>query len=170
MPEKGQGKIHIKWVRSGIGFSRSQKRMIRSLGLRRLNQVVERPNSPQVRGLVASIPHLVEIVKAPPPSVWASVPEYTVRAPETPAGRAAEAAPEAVKQEAATLVEPVHEIEAESLAKEPSKTFRAVKREKAPRAAAVEKGKASKATVAKKKTTEKAAKAKAARPAKKGKK
>ncbi|MBZ5516622.1 MAG: 50S ribosomal protein L30 [Acidobacteriia bacterium] len=79
MTEKAQRTILIKWVRSGIGFTRRQKAMVRSLGLRRLNQVVERVDSPQVRGLVARIPHLVEIVdEAPRPPGWASVAEYAL--------------------------------------------------------------------------------------------
>jgi large subunit ribosomal protein L30 len=77
--DKAQRTIHIKWVRSGIGFTRRQKGIVRSLGLRRLNEIVERIDSPQVRGLVARVPHLVEIVKGPPrPPAWASVPEYTL--------------------------------------------------------------------------------------------
>lgn len=81
--EKAQRTIQIKWVRSGIGFAHRQKEMVRSLGLRRLNQVVQRPDTPQIRGLVARIPHLVTIVDEPSkPSAWAAVPEYTLRPPE----------------------------------------------------------------------------------------
>ena len=81
--EKAQRTIRIKWVRSGIGFSYRQKEMVRSLGLRRLHQVVERPDTPQIRGLVAQIPHLVTIVDEPSrPTAWASLPEYTIRPPE----------------------------------------------------------------------------------------
>ncbi len=82
--------------------------MVRSLGLRRLNQVVERVDSPQVRGLVARIPQFVEIVsEAPRPPVWADVQEYTllpkeVASPEAPAASAtvpaAEAEADAVQQ------------------------------------------------------------------------
>ena len=74
--------IHVKWVRSGIGFSHLQKTMIRSLGFGRLNEVVERPDTPQTRGLVARLAHLVEIVEQPRPPAWASVPEYTIRKKE----------------------------------------------------------------------------------------
>ena len=82
MTDKGQRTIAIKWVRSGIGFSRRQKQMIRSLGLRRLNQVTQRPDTPPIRGLVARIPHLVEIVSEPSkPAAWTAVPEYTLRPP-----------------------------------------------------------------------------------------
>jgi large subunit ribosomal protein L30 len=81
--EKTQRTMWIKWVRSGIGFTHRQKEMVRSLGLRRLNQEVERPDTPQIRGLVARIPHLVAIVdKATQPTAWASLPEYTIRPPE----------------------------------------------------------------------------------------
>lgn len=82
MAEQAQKTIHIKWVRSGIGFDFHTKQMIRSLGLRRLNHVVERQNTPQIRGLVACIPHFVEIVEPLAVPKWTSVPEYTLRLPE----------------------------------------------------------------------------------------
>jgi large subunit ribosomal protein L30 len=56
------GQIQIKLVRSGIGFSVKQKRVIQGLGFRRLNQVVTRPDTPEIRGMVFKIRHLVEIV------------------------------------------------------------------------------------------------------------
>ncbi|MEJ2006591.1 MAG: 50S ribosomal protein L30 [Acidobacteriota bacterium] len=77
MAEK-TGKVYVKWVRSGIGFPRRQKDMVRSLGLRRLNQVVERPDTVHIRGLVASVPHLVAIVDPPTSPAWASLPEYRI--------------------------------------------------------------------------------------------
>jgi large subunit ribosomal protein L30 len=75
--------IYVKWVRSGIGFSHRQKGMIRSLGLTRLNQVVERADTPQTRGLVGALAHLVAIVGKPEQPAWASVPEYVIRPRET---------------------------------------------------------------------------------------
>ncbi len=54
--------VRIKYVRSSIGRSEHQKRIVRSLGLRRLNQVVERDDTPALRGVVAKIPHLIQIV------------------------------------------------------------------------------------------------------------
>ena len=80
--------IRIQWVRSGIGFPRRQKRIVQSLGLRRLNDVVERPNTAQIRGLVASVPHLVEVVGVEPPPAWAAIPEYTMFPPEPEPERA----------------------------------------------------------------------------------
>ena len=56
------GQIQIKLVRSGIGFPTKQKKVIQGLGFTRLNQVVTRPDTPQIRGMVFKIRHLVEIV------------------------------------------------------------------------------------------------------------
>ena len=76
------GTIHIKWVRSTIGLPRRQKQIVASLGLRRLNQVVERPDTPNIRGIVAKVPHLLQVVAAPVSPLWAAVPEYVIVAPE----------------------------------------------------------------------------------------
>ena len=73
--------IRIKWVRSGIGFTRHQKSIVRSLGLNKLNHTVVRPDTPQIRGIVASVPHLLEIVSEPATPAWASISEYTVLPP-----------------------------------------------------------------------------------------
>ena len=92
MADQAQGTIHIKYVRSGIGFDYHTKVMIRSLGLRRLNDVVERQDTPQIRGLVAKIPHFVEVVEHRPAPAWLSTPEYTIHPPEPkPVSEAAEA-------------------------------------------------------------------------------
>ncbi len=81
MADKTLKTIRIKWVRSGIGFTYHQKTIVRSLGLRKLNHTVVRPDTPQIRGIVASVPHLLEIVSEPVTPAWASIPEYTVHAP-----------------------------------------------------------------------------------------
>jgi large subunit ribosomal protein L30 len=57
------GKIHIKWVRSAICTPEKQKLVIKGLGFTRLNQVIERPDNPAIRGMVKKVPHLVAIVK-----------------------------------------------------------------------------------------------------------
>ena len=54
-------RLHIKLVRSPIGYSIRQKRTVRALGLRKLNQVVEQPDAPAVRGMIFKISHLVEV-------------------------------------------------------------------------------------------------------------
>lgn len=56
-------KIKIKLVRSPICTPEKHKVIVRSLGLRKINQVVERPDTPGFRGMVAKIPHLLELVK-----------------------------------------------------------------------------------------------------------
>jgi large subunit ribosomal protein L30 len=57
-----QATIRIKLVRSPIGRQEKQKKIVRSLGLRKINQVVERPDTPGFRGVVAKLPHLLELV------------------------------------------------------------------------------------------------------------
>lgn len=81
MVKENQAKVKIEWVRSGIAFNRKQKEIVRSLGLRRLHHVVERPDNPVVRGLIAKVSHLVKVREETKPSAWASVPEYTILGP-----------------------------------------------------------------------------------------
>lgn len=90
MSDKAQKTVRIKWIRSTIGFTHHQKGIVRSLGLRKLNQEVERPDTPQIRGLVAKVPHLVKIVEAPKQPAWKLVPEYTIHPPAKSADTAQE--------------------------------------------------------------------------------
>lgn len=57
------GSVRLKWVRSAICAPVKQKKVVRGLGFTRLNQVIERPDTPAIRGMVAKVPHLVEIVQ-----------------------------------------------------------------------------------------------------------
>jgi large subunit ribosomal protein L30 len=57
------GVIKIQYYRSMIGYSKKQKLMVKSLGITKLNQTIERPDSPAMRGVVAKIPHLLRIVE-----------------------------------------------------------------------------------------------------------
>lgn len=63
---KGQpaaaGQLRIKWVRSAIGCTDDMRATIRGLGLRRMQQVVERQDTPAVRGMIHKVRHLVEVV------------------------------------------------------------------------------------------------------------
>jgi len=61
--KSGAGTIKIKWVRSAIQAPVKHKKVVKGLGFTRLNQVVEREDTPSVRGMVNKIPHLVEIVQ-----------------------------------------------------------------------------------------------------------
>ena len=63
MAEKKSNKmIRIKYVRSKISTPEKHKRVVKGLGFTRLNQIVEREDTPSIRGMVAKVPHLVEIV------------------------------------------------------------------------------------------------------------
>jgi len=57
------GKIRIQYYRSFIAFPKTQKVIVRSVGLTKLNQVVERPDTPAMRGVVAKVPHLLRIIE-----------------------------------------------------------------------------------------------------------
>jgi large subunit ribosomal protein L30 len=54
-------KLKITQVRSAIGRKSDQKRTIRTLGIKRLNQTVVLEDSPQVRGMIDKVKHLVRV-------------------------------------------------------------------------------------------------------------
>jgi large subunit ribosomal protein L30 len=60
---EGRGKLRIRMIGSVIGCTEKQRATVRGLGLRRLHQVVEREDTPAVRGMVKKVPHLAEIVE-----------------------------------------------------------------------------------------------------------
>jgi large subunit ribosomal protein L30 len=60
---KAGATIKVKMIGSVIGCPEKQRATVRGLGLRRLHQVVERPDTPMVRGMVRKIPHLVIVVE-----------------------------------------------------------------------------------------------------------
>jgi large subunit ribosomal protein L30 len=55
--------IRIQYYRSSIACPGTQKEIVRSLGLTKLNQIVERPDTPSMRGAVAKVPHLIRIIE-----------------------------------------------------------------------------------------------------------
>lgn len=57
------GKIKIQYYRSKIATPVKHKLVVKGLGFTRLNQIVERQDTPSIRGMVAVIPHLVRIVR-----------------------------------------------------------------------------------------------------------
>ena len=61
MTKKQKDTLKIKWVRSLIGCPRDMRQTIRGLGFRRMNQVVERPDTPAIRGMILKVRHLVEV-------------------------------------------------------------------------------------------------------------
>ena len=54
-------KLRITWVKSAIGYADDQKRTLKSLGLRRLNQSVVHDDSQSVRGMIIKVRHLIEV-------------------------------------------------------------------------------------------------------------
>jgi len=58
-----EGKIKIRLKGSPICTPQKHKDIVRALGLKKMNRVVERPDTPAFRGMVNKVPHLLEIVK-----------------------------------------------------------------------------------------------------------
>ena len=54
-------KLRITQVRSAIGTKPRQRGTLRALGLRHINDTVELPDRPEIRGMVGTVPHLVKV-------------------------------------------------------------------------------------------------------------
>jgi large subunit ribosomal protein L30 len=61
MAKKSPVVLKIKWVRSFIACPQDMRQTIRGLGFRRLNQVIEREDTPAVRGMIHKVRHLVVV-------------------------------------------------------------------------------------------------------------
>lgn len=59
----GGGTIRIQYYRSFIATPKTHKQIVRSVGLTKLNQIVERPDTHAMRGFVKKVPHLLRIVE-----------------------------------------------------------------------------------------------------------
>ncbi len=57
-------KLRVTWVKSAIGYSIDQKRTIKSLGLRRLNQSVVHEDCSSLRGMITKVRHLLKVEAA----------------------------------------------------------------------------------------------------------
>lgn len=55
------GRLRIRWVRSVIGYPKRVRQTMRGLGFHRLHEVVERPDTPAIRGMIHKVRHLVEV-------------------------------------------------------------------------------------------------------------
>ena len=53
--------LKVTQVRSTIGTKPKQRGTLRALGLRRIRQTVELPDRPEIRGMLAKVPHLVKV-------------------------------------------------------------------------------------------------------------
>jgi large subunit ribosomal protein L30 len=58
---EGSGKVRVTYSKSAIGYKQDQKGTIQALGLKRLNQTVEHTDTPQLRGMVRKVRHLVTV-------------------------------------------------------------------------------------------------------------
>lgn len=55
--------IKIKQIKSKIGFPVDQKRTLEALGLHKISQVVEKEDTPAIRGMIRKVRHLVTVVE-----------------------------------------------------------------------------------------------------------
>lgn len=55
--------IRIKLVKSAYGRKPNQGKTLKALGLSKINQVVEKPDNEAVRGMIATVSHLVEVLQ-----------------------------------------------------------------------------------------------------------
>ncbi|MGZ4778075.1 MAG: 50S ribosomal protein L30 [Thermoanaerobaculia bacterium] len=62
-PEQQAGMLRIRQVGSGIGCPAAMRETLRALGLGKMHRVAERQDTKEVRGMIAKIPHLVEVVE-----------------------------------------------------------------------------------------------------------
>jgi large subunit ribosomal protein L30 len=56
-------KLRVRQIRSGIGCPREMRETLKALGLGKMHRVSERLDTREVRGMIAKIPHLVEVVE-----------------------------------------------------------------------------------------------------------
>ena len=61
MAKKKDTMLKIKLVRSPHGRTKPQRRTLEALGLRKINQIVERPDHPSVMGMIERVKHLIEV-------------------------------------------------------------------------------------------------------------
>ena len=57
-------KLCITWVKSSIGYNEVQKRTLKALGFRRLNQSVTQNDCSSIRGMINKVKHLVKVEEA----------------------------------------------------------------------------------------------------------
>ena len=59
----GEATVKIQLISSPIGSPEKHKKIVRALGLHKMNQTVEKPDSPSFRGMARKVPHLLKIVE-----------------------------------------------------------------------------------------------------------
>ena len=64
MAKKSTGKpLKITLVKSTIGFNKTQAETVRGMGLRRIRHTVELPDTPETRGMILKVRHLVSVTE-----------------------------------------------------------------------------------------------------------
>ena len=58
-------RLNITWVKSGIGYKEDQRRTLKALGFRRLNQSVTHSDCASIRGMINKVRHLVKVEARP---------------------------------------------------------------------------------------------------------
>ena len=54
-------RLKVTQIRSGIGGKRNQRETLRSLGLKRIGDIVVKEDRPEIRGMLATVPHLIDV-------------------------------------------------------------------------------------------------------------
>ena len=54
-------KLRITQIKSGIGYQQNQRDTLRTLGLKRMHDTVVKEDRPEIRGMVATVPHVVTV-------------------------------------------------------------------------------------------------------------
>ena len=61
MADESRKTLKVTLVRSPIGFNKSQAAVVQSMGLRRIRHTVELPDTPESRGMIHKVKHLVQV-------------------------------------------------------------------------------------------------------------
>ena len=56
-------KLLIKQIKSGIGYRKKSKETLKALGLRKMNQTIEKNDTPAIRGMINKVSHLLKVVE-----------------------------------------------------------------------------------------------------------
>ena len=64
MAKKKTDTVRVQQHKSGIGYDRRQREVLRGMGFRRLNQIVELPDNESTRGMIKKVRHLVRVVES----------------------------------------------------------------------------------------------------------
>ena len=59
-------RLKVTQIKSGIGGKRNQRETLRSLGLKRISDTVVKEDRPEIRGMVATVTHLVTVEEVQP--------------------------------------------------------------------------------------------------------